>query len=121
MRSEVLLRVVQAAFDGVGCCTSLYCNVPVDRSGRVIVGGQELTGRGFIGRVNEDTNTLHLQVRTHPSGIVCHQGCSQAVTLQHADDQFGLNAAANDRQHRHAVHDFQTPTADLACAYTRRA
>lgn len=45
MRSEVLLRVVQAAFDGVGCCTSLYCNVPVDRSGRVIVGGQELTGR----------------------------------------------------------------------------
>lgn len=86
MESEVLLRIL------------------ADGSGRVIGGGQEPTGRGFIGRVNQDANALHLQVRTQPSGIVCHHGCSQPMTLQQADDQFRLHAAANDRQHPRAVH-----------------
>ncbi len=73
--------------------------VDVDRSDRLIGGGQELTGRGCVGGVDEDSNTLYLQVRAHPTGIVCHQGSLQTVTLQHADDQFRLDAAADDRQH----------------------
>jgi hypothetical protein len=80
-----------------------------DRSGSVIGGGEKPTGRGFIGGGNQHANTLYLQLRVLSSGIVCRQGCSQAVTAQHADDQFRLCAAGNDRhRHRRAVHDLNS-------------
>jgi hypothetical protein len=52
-------------------------------------------------------NTLYLELRLLSSGIVCSEGRSQAVTAQHADDQFCLGAAGNDR-HRHAIHDLNS-------------
>ena len=63
----------------------------------VIDGGEEPTGQGFIGGGNQHANTLRLQLRFLASGIVCRHGCRQLVIAQHADDQFGLCAAGNDR------------------------
>jgi len=68
--------------------------------------GYEPTGRDFIGGGNQHANTLQLQLRLLSSGIICRHGCSQAVTAQHAYDQFRLRAAGDDR-HRYCrtVHD----------------
>jgi hypothetical protein len=78
-------------------------------------GSHKPTGRGFIGGGNQHTNTLNLQLRLLSSGIVCRHGCSQAVTAQHADDQFRLSAAGNDRHsHRRAVHDLSSSAPDTA-------
>jgi hypothetical protein len=66
-------------------------------AGHVVDGGQEPAGRGFIGGGDQHANTLQLQLRVLPSGIVCRHGCRQAVTAQHADDQFRLCAAGDDR------------------------
>ena len=78
--------------------------------GGVIGGGEEPTGRGFIGGGNQHANTLDLHLRVLASGIICRHSCSQAVTAQHADDQLRLCAAGNDRHgHSRAVHDLNSP------------
>ena len=82
--------------------------------GGVIGGGQQPAGRGFIGGGNQHANTLQLQLRLLPSGIICRHGRSQAVTAQHADDQFRLYAARNDR-HRHS----RRPRSQLLCSCYR--
>jgi hypothetical protein len=64
--------------------------------GAVIVGGQELAGGGFIGGSYQHANTLKLQLWLLPSGIVCGQDRCHAVTAQHADDQFRLDAATGE-------------------------
>jgi hypothetical protein len=69
-------------------------------------GGYELTGRDFIGGGNQHANTLQLQLRLLSSGVICRHGCSQAVTAQHAYDQFRLRAAGDDRHgYCRTVHD----------------
>jgi hypothetical protein len=65
--------------------------------GAVIRGGQELAGGGFIGGSYQHANTLKLQRWLLSSGIICRQDCCQAVTAQHADDQFRLYAAGSER------------------------
>ena len=42
-----------------------------DRTGGVVDGGKELTGRGFIEGRNQHANPLQLQLRLLSSGIVC--------------------------------------------------
>ena len=56
-----------------------------------------MTGRGFTGGSNQHAYTLVLQRRILSSDIVCRYDCSQVVIAQHADDQFRLGAAGNDR------------------------
>src|SRR5919106_1089371 len=74
--------------------------------GAVIGGGEEPTGRGFIGGGNQHLNTVDLHLRVLSCGIVGRHRCAQAVTAQQADDQLCLGAAGNDRhRHRRAVHD----------------
>ncbi len=59
-------------------------------------------------------NTLQLQLRLLPSGIVGRHGCSQAVTAQQADDQFRLCAVGNDRhRHNRAVCDLSSSSAPV--------
>jgi hypothetical protein len=74
--------------------------------GGVIGGGEEPTGRGFVGGGNQDVNTLDLHLWVLSSGIICRHRCAQAMTAQLGDDQLRLGAAGNDRhRHRRAVHD----------------
>ena len=77
-----------------------------DRLGGGVIGGEELTGRGFIGRGNQHPNTIDLHLRVLSSGIICRHRCAHAITAQHADDELRLRAAANDRHRdRRVVHD----------------
>ena len=72
--------------------------------GGVPGGGYELTGRGFIGGRDQHADPLVLQRRILSSGIVGRYECSQIVLAQHADDQFRLGAAGNDRyRNSHAL------------------
>jgi hypothetical protein len=81
-----------------------------------VIGGEEPTGRGFIGGGNQHVNTRYLHLRVLSSGIICRHSCSQAMSAQHADDQLRLCAAGNDR-HRHsrAVHDLNSSAPVTAC------
>jgi hypothetical protein len=63
----------------------------------VIGGGQEPTGRGFIGGGDQHANTIYLHLRVLTSGIICRHRCAHAMTAQQADDQLRLCPAGNDR------------------------
>lgn len=67
-----------------GCCLTPDGALPViegrrRRSGGVLDIGQQLTGRGFVGGGNQHAYPLQLQLRFLASGIVCREGCPQAV------------------------------------------
>jgi len=77
--------------------------------GGVIGGGEEPTGRGFIGGGDQHANAIYLHLRVLSSGIIRRHSCLQAVTAQYAGEQFRLGAATNDcHTHRRAVHDLNS-------------
>jgi catechol 2,3-dioxygenase-like lactoylglutathione lyase family enzyme len=45
----------------------------VDRPSRGVIGGEEPTGRVFIGGANQHANTLALHLRVLSSGIICRR------------------------------------------------
>jgi len=51
---------------------------------------QDPAGRGLIGRGYQYADTLQLQLRVQPRGIICRHGRSHAVAAQQAGDQFRL-------------------------------
>jgi hypothetical protein len=58
---------------------------------------------------NQHVNALQLQLWLLASDIVCRQGCCQAVTAQHPDDQFRLYAAGHyGHRYRRAIHDLDS-------------
>jgi hypothetical protein len=86
------------------------------RFGKVIGGGQEPTGRGFIGGSDQHANAIYLHLRVLSSGIICRHSCLQAVTAQYAGEQFRLGAATNDgHTHRRAVHDLNSSVRTRIC------
>src|SRR4051812_2188449 len=59
-------------------------------------GGQQMTRGGLVGRVDEDADSLQLELGFLATGVVRRHGGPDVVVPQEAGDQFGLDAAGDD-------------------------